>query len=71
MQQGAGQVSRFRVRSSCFRVLDLFQGVTAVKSEIDEVTLARGHLYRAPETLRKRDEGILSPDQTRTVEANE
>ena len=43
----------------------------AVKSEIDEVTLARGKLYRAPETLRKRDEGILRPDETRTVEANE
>ena len=47
------------------------QGVKAVKSEIDEVTLARGQLYRAPEKLRKRDDGILSPDQNRTVEANE
>ena len=43
----------------------------AVKTEIDEVTLARGQLYKVPEKLRKRDDGLLTPDQNRTVEANE
>ena len=41
-----------------------------MKSEIDEVTLARGKLYRAPNKLRKRDEGLLKPDENKTVEAN-
>ncbi|KAL3866842.1 hypothetical protein ACJMK2_044103 [Sinanodonta woodiana] len=57
-------------KSASFKTFS--EGVRAVKEEIDESTMSRGKLYKAPAKLRKRTEKKMSMDASeRTIEANE